>query len=203
MGKYMDEIWLNIMGYEGQYQVSNTGYVRSIKRNRILKPTNINGYLQISLSNQGKIKKCLIHRLVAEAFLPNPNNLSQVNHKDENTFNNNVNNLEWCNVTYNNNYGTRNDRISSSHRDLNKSIDSKKVLQNYKFTYYKMQNIMTDIKNHIQQIISEANISESDTNNLWNLYKDIKSIASSYVQTSSYKEKNKTVPEIIITQQND
>ena len=57
MGKYMDEIWLNIMGYEGQYQVSNTGYVRSIKRNRILKPTNINGYLQISLSNQGKIKK--------------------------------------------------------------------------------------------------------------------------------------------------
>ena len=66
-----------------------------------------------------------------------------------------------------------------------------------------MQNIMTDIKNHIQQIISEANISESDTNNLWNLYKDIKSIASSYVQSSSYKEKNKTVPEIIITQQND
>lgn len=60
MGKYMDEIWLNIMGYEGQYQVSNTGYVRSIKRNRILKPTNINGYLQISLSNQGKIKKCLL-----------------------------------------------------------------------------------------------------------------------------------------------
>ena len=189
MGKYMDEIWLNIMGYEGQYQVSNTGYVRSIKRNRILKPTNINGYLQISLSNQGKIKKCLIHRLVAEAFLPNPNNLSQVNHKDENTFNNNVNNLEWCNVTYNNNYGTRNARISSSHQDLNKSIDSKKVLQDYKFTYYKMQNIMTDIKNHIQQIISEANISESDTNNLWNLYKDIKSIASSYVQPSSYKEK--------------
>ena len=203
MGKYMDEIWLNIMGYEGQYQVSNTGYIRSIKRNRILKPTNINGYLQISLSNQGKIKKCLIHRLVAEAFLPNPNNLSQVHHKDENTFNNNVNNLEWCNVTYNNNYGTRNARISSSHRDLNKSIDSKKVLQDYKFTYYKMQNIMTDIKNHIQQIISEANISESDTNNLWNLYKDIKSIASSYVQSSSYKEKNKTVPEIIITQQND
>lgn len=66
-----------------------------------------------------------------------------------------------------------------------------------------MQNIISDIKNHIQQIISEANISESDTNNLWNLYKDIKNIASSYVQHSSCKEKIKTVPEIISTQQND
>ena len=81
----MNEVWVDIKDYEGQYQVSNTGYVKSIKRNRILKATNVDGYLQISLSDRGRIKKCLIHRLVAETFIPNCDNLPYVNHKDENT----------------------------------------------------------------------------------------------------------------------
>ena len=108
----MEEQWKDIFGFEGLYQVSNFGRVKSFKgcrgvQERILKPRKVaNGYLQIALCKDGKHNWRLIHRLVAEAFLPNPNNLSDVNHKDENPQNSNLENLEWVDHKTNINYGT-------------------------------------------------------------------------------------------------
>lgn len=116
----MDEIWKDIPGYEGLYQVSNLGNVRSLNYNKtgeikLLKPfTSHNGYRIVSLSNNGKLKGYTIHRLVANAFIPNPNNLPQVNHIDENKTNNRTDNLEWCTQAYNNTYGTHTKRVSKS-----------------------------------------------------------------------------------------
>lgn len=94
----------------GLYQISNTGKVKGLKRNKILKPVIQKGYLYIHLCKQCKDKAHLLHRLVAKTFIPNPDNLPEVNHKDENKLNNNVENLEWCDSKYNANYGTRNKR---------------------------------------------------------------------------------------------
>ena len=108
------KIWKEIKGYEGLYEISNDGFVKSLVKNKILS-FNYNGckaYKQVQLFKDGKRHTKLIHRLVAEAFIPNPNNLPEVNHKDEDTFNNAVDNLEWCTSKYNANYGTRNIRIA-------------------------------------------------------------------------------------------
>lgn len=112
------EIWKDIKGYEGLYQISNTGKVKSLTRyvnskssgkllikEKIRKTTTTTaGYEYVVLANKGKNKTLLIHRLVAETFIPNPNNYACVNHIDENKSNNNVSNLEWCNYEYNNTY---------------------------------------------------------------------------------------------------
>jgi len=96
------ETWKDIEGLEN-YKISNNGKVYSKKRNKILKP-NINrgGYYKVDLFKLSKCHRKRIHRLVAEAFIPNPNNLPQINHKDGNRLNNNVNNLEWCTQHWNN-----------------------------------------------------------------------------------------------------
>ena len=110
-----EEVWKDIAGYEGLYKVSNLGRVKSFKqgKERIMKPVyDTCGYLRVGLSKNGKQKFCSIHRLVAQAFIPNPDKLTQINHKDENPSNNNVTNLEWCDSKYNNNYGTRNQRVA-------------------------------------------------------------------------------------------
>lgn len=110
------EIWKDIQGYEGLYQVSNLGNVKNkiqpyLKQEKIYKKfSNSNGYLFVGLRKDKKRKFKYIHRLVAEAFIPNPNNLPQINHKDENKQNNCVNNLEWCTNKYNQNYGTIKER---------------------------------------------------------------------------------------------
>lgn len=116
------EQWRDIEGFEG-YQVSNYGRIKSLKRGngKILKPTHDNqGYLHVILSKNGCIKNNLIHRLVAQAFLENPNHLPQVNHKDEDKTNNHVENLEWCDSKYNSNYGTCQER---AHNKQSKRID--------------------------------------------------------------------------------
>lgn len=108
----MNEIWKDIDGYEGLYEVSNLGKVKSLgnefsRKEKILKQgKKKNGYLYVILWKEGKYKTCLVHRLVAQAFLENPNNYSCVNHKDENKENNCVENLEWCDAKYNINHGT-------------------------------------------------------------------------------------------------
>lgn len=111
----MMEEWRAVPGYEGLYEVSNMGNVRNVRRNTLLRLTKTNyGYIQVDLYKNGIKTGLKVHRLVAQAFLPNPDNLPQVNHKDEDKTNNNVTNLEWCTVKYNNNYGTKNIRRSET-----------------------------------------------------------------------------------------
>ena len=111
------EEFRDIPGYEGLYEVSNLGRVRSLETERILKPSkNTCGYLFVSLYKNGIKKAVRIHRLVALAFIPNPDNLPCINHKDEDKTNNTVDNLEWCDDKYNANYGTRNERIAEKTR---------------------------------------------------------------------------------------
>lgn len=95
-----------------KYEISNTGLIRNTKTGRILKPrADKDGYLRINLSsNEGKVITRFIHRLVGIAFIPNPNGLPLINHKDETKTNNNVENLEWCDHVYNVNYGTARQR---------------------------------------------------------------------------------------------
>lgn len=135
----MEEIWKDIEGYKGLYQVSNLGQVRSLNYHmqkgniKIMKQQKVRGYLVVEIhnKNRGKSKRTIyyIHRLVAQAFIPNPNNYPEVNHKDERPENNFVyvneggtvniekSNLEWCTEKYNNNYGTR----------LSRALETKKI----------------------------------------------------------------------------
>lgn len=115
---FKNEMWINVPDYEGLYQVSNYGRVKSVKRyrksknnsisvveERILKPKQTkDGYLSVALCKDNKLKSHRVHRLVAICFLPNPNNYPVINHKDECKTNNNVDNLEWCSIQYNSIY---------------------------------------------------------------------------------------------------
>ena len=126
------EEWKDIKGYEGLYQVSNLGRVKSLPRKyapkeRILKPEiGKRGYPYVVFSYNKERKTLKIHRLVAETFIPNPDNLPQVNHKDENKSNNCVENLEWCTNGYNVNYGDRNKKVSDKLSGFN-SKRSKRI----------------------------------------------------------------------------
>ena len=101
----------DIKNYEGLYAITPEGEVWSYKSKKFLKLTdNGNGYLIVALWKNGERKWYLVHRLVADAYIPNPDNLPQINHRDENKANNSLQNLEWCDCKYNNNYGTKIDR---------------------------------------------------------------------------------------------
>lgn len=118
------EVWKDVLGYEGLYKVSDRGNVYSVVRKdargnkiggRMLKPSpNTGGYLHLQLCKNGIREDKLIHRLVLEAFVENPNNLPDVNHRDEVKTNNELSNLEWCDARYNNNYGTRIERFTQT-----------------------------------------------------------------------------------------
>lgn len=110
----MKEEWKDIPDYEGIYQVSNLGKIRNKKGNRKL-TLRKDGYLHIPLTKSGKTKYYLVHRLVAQAFISNENNYKEINHKDENKINNCADNLEWCNRSYNINYGTANLKRAKTH----------------------------------------------------------------------------------------
>lgn len=118
------------------YEVSDNGNIKTIKRCRQYKATDYlavykehikkqqtdkYGYKRVMLYGEKPFKKFVpVHRLVAIAFIPNPDGYSQVNHKDENKTNNNVDNLEWCNCIYNNNYGSRNVKIAKAKTGINR-----------------------------------------------------------------------------------
>lgn len=130
----MDKLILNakpLLGFDKDYRVTENGdiismgYRRSGKPKKLAPQRNVHGYAIIKLMKGGKDITYRVHRLVAMAFVPNPEKLPCINHKDENKLNNNPNNLEWCDNRYNNNYGTRNKRISKSVtkvRELRKQI---------------------------------------------------------------------------------
>ena len=102
----------DVVGYENIYGVTSCGRIWSYKRQKFLTPFyNARGYLKVGLYKNGKVKNFYVHRLVAQAYIPNPDNLPQINHKDENKTNNCLQNLELCDAKYNNNYGTRIEKI--------------------------------------------------------------------------------------------
>lgn len=128
------EVWKDVKGYEGIYKISIYGRLKSLKFNkeRIVKShITTKGYHEAMLWKDGTKKGIHQHRLVAQAFIKNDNEVlfNQVNHKDENKNNNTVPNLEWCNNRYNSNYGTRNERMSNALRGVPKLHLSKPVLQ--------------------------------------------------------------------------
>lgn len=110
--------FVDIKGYEGFYKINRNGDIISISDNRIkykkdmfMSKTLVNGYYKVTLTKNGIGSQKFIHRLIAEAFIPNPNNYPCVNHKDECKTNNSIDNLEWCTHEYNLNYGTRTERV--------------------------------------------------------------------------------------------
>ena len=128
----MNEEWRDVKGYEGLYQVSNKGNARSLRFNKtkVLKQARAtNGYLFVNLFKDKKAKPCRIHRLVAEAFIPNPYNLPCVNHKDETRDNNNLENLEWCSHSYNMSYGSRAEKCIATRNIRGRHSAEKVVLQ--------------------------------------------------------------------------
>ena len=135
------EIWKDVVGYEGYYQVSNEGNVRSVDRfvkcsnsirrykGRLLAGCFDNhGYYRVLLSVAGKHKSCQVHRMVAKAFIENKDNLPEVNHKDENPENNCVDNLEWCSKIYNLEYGTGREKSIKSHKKAVQQIDKNGIV---------------------------------------------------------------------------
>lgn len=138
-----DEVWRPVVGYEGFYEISTFGRVKRVRTNfkhenrphnesyeRILRPeTSKDGYLRVDLSANGIARHKQVHRLVAEAFIQNPNNFPMINHKDEDRKNNHVSNLEWCDAKYNNNYGTRK-QIGSLHHGAKLTEDDVVFIRN-------------------------------------------------------------------------
>ena len=146
------EIWKDISGYENKYQVSNFGRIKSLQRDvisgrggfrtvkeKILKPKiDRYGYLTIDLRDQNQIRKTLkIHRLVAIAFISNPENKIQVNHKNESKTDNTIQNLEWTTPLQNSNYGTRTERSAKKRRNssISKNVEQKDLNGNYKWNF--------------------------------------------------------------------
>ena len=113
-------VWRDIKGYEGKYQVSNIGEVRSLNYRgggyikKLRQWTNKDGYKYVRLYKNGKHNIYKVHRLVAQTFIPNPNNLPQVNHINEVKTDNRASNLEWCDCKYNINYGNHNSKMAKS-----------------------------------------------------------------------------------------
>ena len=161
----MKEIWKKLKD-NGFYEISNYGRFRSLDRyvkngngvriakGKIIKPTlTRNGYLEYSYKVDGKRKVILAHRLVAMHFIENPNNLPQINHKDENIKNNVVTNIEWCSAKYNANYGTRNERCLKSNEKYFKKVKQFDKNHNFIKEYKSLGIASKEINGDISAII--------------------------------------------------
>lgn len=149
----MVEIWKDVKDYEGLYQVSNLGRVKVLEKRNVrfgkwgrktlperikLSQKNKNGYYMIDLIKDKSRKRVYVHRLVAQAFVANPDNLQYVNHKDEDKTNNRADNLEWCTKAYNNNYGTKHARMVATRMKNN----------SYRQTYEHRMKISKSLREH-------------------------------------------------------
>nr|WP_087511402.1 NUMOD4 motif-containing HNH endonuclease [Lactiplantibacillus plantarum] len=165
----MEEVWKPVKGYEGYYEVSCFGNVRSVERYDTIGRkkhgvmlsgcNNGNGYLSVQLAKDGCKKRKYIHRLVAESFVHRVENNNEVNHKDENTLNNRADNLEWCNRKYNCNYGNHNNKLSESKGSkfvVTNNVTGAKMLFNSKDVASKVLKISY---NKIVQGIKDGRIS--------------------------------------------
>lgn len=174
------EEWKDISGYEGLYQVSNKGQVRSFHSGlwMIMKQSvRKGGYKKIFLRKNKQRKSYFVHRLVAIAFIPNPNNLPIINHKDENPSNNCVENLEWCTSQYNMTYGTVIERIRNTkftkaipllmfdkHGQLKAKFDN--LTQAVEKTGFPHSNIISCYKGRINAVRGYIFLLETDIDNL-------------------------------------
>lgn len=147
----MTEIWKDIKNYEGLYQVSNLGRVKSLRRNKVLSPslTTKKEYLGVSLCKNGKPKRFMVHHLVAEHFIPNPDGYKIINHKDENKTNNKSSNLEWCTQSYNIKYSNKN-----SKKVYQYSLDGK-FIKEWRSSYQAMQELKLPSRQGIDECCKE------------------------------------------------
>lgn len=157
-----NEIWKDIKGFDGLYQISNLGNVKSLKRKYrkneifIKKYENKNGYIFVVLSKNNISKNFLVHRLVAKAFIPNPNNYIEINHKNEIKDDNRVENLEWCTRKYNINYNNLNKRINRINRkDLSKRVYQYDLDNNFIKKWESVMEIQRQLK-YYSSAISEC-----------------------------------------------
>lgn len=167
MNEENEIIWKDIPGYEGLYKVSNTGKIFSCVTNRELSVIQKkDGYTCISLCDKDHNKKQYrIHQLVAKAFIPNPNNLPMINHKNEIKNDNRVENLEWCNNFYNSNYGNRNLILSQKLKGKSKS---KEAIEKRKIT---LKEKLSNMTKEERQAIYSRTISEEQKKIISNAHK--------------------------------
>lgn len=186
----IQEIWKPVVGYEGLYEVSNYGVVRGLTREckdkngnkhvqneKILsKHDNGKGYLTVRLGKNGILKSYYIHRIVADAFIPNPNNLPEVNHKDENKGNNCVTNLEWISHIDNVNYGTANYRKSKEYKINKHGLDNmsfKKTAKSLNSNCDKNGKLITTQSDLIKCIADREDIDVATVRNVFESAEDI------------------------------
>lgn len=172
----MTEIWKDIEGYNGRYQVSNLGRVRSVdyieeinnkwgsttlrkRKGKVLKPCfdGKGNYIHVCLNGRSKN----IHRLVAKAFIPNPNQYDEVNHKDEDKTNNKVSNLEWCTHKYNNNYGMKATCSKGSNNGMSKITNDVALEIKEKSKYMRTSDIAKEYS------LSESHVSAIKYGRRW------------------------------------
>lgn len=144
----MEEIWKPVKDFEDKYEISNLGRVKSLNKNKILKPSdNGHGYLFVNLCKNNKPQHKYIHRLVAKHFLNNTFNFPEINHINENTYDNRAINLEWCTSKYNANYGKRNEKMINLKREKygkkvrQYTLDGEFIKEMYMYEAIKLKNV--------------------------------------------------------------
>ena len=192
----MKEVYKPIKGFENLYEISNFGNIQSIdrvehivtekkdffriKKGKLLKKTiNTNGYYYITLHGEdGSLTTISIHKLVASHFLDNPNSLNCVNHKDENKLNNKADNLEWCTYEYNNNYGTKKERLKLSNKWRSKEIMMLDGNGNIIKEYSSINSVKEDGFDPSAVFRCCSNMQKTHKNNIFKLKDNVPSVIS-------------------------